>query len=154
MTQRAYVLWLLWLLLALSSFVRVEPAPYDVLGACLFLFFFTLGLRIPPGVGAPMFCLSVFVLANVVAAMCAPDTVRTLRPMGIRLYMLVSWFLFICLIYENPRRVYDVIWSGYIFAAIIAVFLAAFMFFGILDIQVGTGREKEGRAVGLFKDAN
>lgn len=153
-TQRAFALWLLWLLLALSSFVRIEPAPYDVLGAGLFLFFFALGLRIPPGVGAPMFCLSIFVLANIVAAICASDPVHTFRATSIRFYMILSWFLFTCLIYENPQRVYDVIWSGYIFAAIIAVFFGVLMFFGILDIQVGTGREEERRAVGLFKDAN
>jgi hypothetical protein len=78
-TQSVFALWLLWLLLALSSYVRIEPAPYDVLGSGLFVLFFILGLGIPRGIGAPTFCLFIFMLANIIAVMCAPDPVHTLR---------------------------------------------------------------------------
>jgi O-antigen ligase len=152
-TQSVFTLWLLWLLLALSSYVRIEPAPYDVLGSGLFVLFLILGLGIPRGVSAPIFCLSIFMLANIIAGMCAPDPVHTLRSMFIRLYMILSWLFFTCLIYENPRRVYEVIWSGYIFAAIISVFIGILMFYGIMEVNL----ERQwytGRAPGLFKDPN
>lgn len=160
-TQSAFTLSLLWLLLALSSFVLIEPAPYDVLGSGLLVLFFIRGLRIAPGSGAPIFCLFTFVLANIVAAMCATDPVQTLRSLFIRSYMVLSWLLFTCLIYENPRRVYDIIWSGYIFAAIIAVLFGILELLKILHIPTTSkgpanivGLRYENRMAGPFKDPN
>jgi len=160
LTQNVFALWLLWLLVALSSYVRIEPAPYDVLGSGLFVLFFILGLRIPRGIGAPTFCLFIFMLANIIAGMCAPDPIHTLKPMFIRLYMILSWLFFTCLIYENPRRVYEVIWSGYIFAAIICMLVASLIYAGIIALPPAPGHasyevlyENE-RAQGLFKDPN
>lgn len=160
-TQSAFTLSLLWLLLALSSFVLIEPAPYDVLGSGLLVLFFIRGLRIAPGAGAPMFWLFTFVLANIIAAMCAPDPVQSLRSLLIRFYMVLSWLLFTCLIYENPRRVYDIIWSGYIFAAIIAVLFGVLELLKILHIPAtikGPGNvfvvRYENRMAGPFKDPN
>jgi O-antigen ligase len=154
-TQSVFALWLLWLLLALSSYVRIEPAPYDVLGSGLLVAFFILGLRIPRGVMAPIFCLSIFMLANIIAGMCAPDPVHTLKSMFIRLYMILSWLFFTCLIYENPRRVYEVIWSGYIFAAIISVFVGMLVVFGFLSLLNDPyWSDDQGRVSSLFKDPN
>jgi O-antigen ligase len=159
-TQSVFALWLLWLLLALSSYVRIEPAPYDVLGSGLFVLFFILGLGIPRGIGAPTFCLFIFMLANIIAGMCAPDPVHTLRSMFIRLYMILSWFFFTCLIYENPQRVYGIIWNGYIFAAIICTLVASLIYAGIIALPPAAGHfsyevlHERQRAQGLFKDPN
>jgi hypothetical protein len=155
-TQSVFVLWLLWLLLALSSYVRIEPAPCDVLGSGLFVLFFILGLGIPRGIGAPTFCLFIFMLANIIAGMCAPDPVHTLRSMFIRLYMILSWFFFTCLIYENPQRVYGIIWNGYIFAAIICMLAASLIYAGIIALPPPPGHASYEvlRAQGLFKDPN
>jgi O-antigen ligase len=154
-TQSVFVLWFLWLLLALSSYVRIEPAPYDVLGSGLLVAFLILGLRIPHGVRAPIFCLSIFMLANIIAGMCAPDPVHTLRSMFVRFYLIVSWFFFTCLIYENPIRVYEVIWGGYIFAAIITVFVGVLVVFGFVSPSADSfWSDDQGRASGLFKDPN
>jgi hypothetical protein len=159
-TQSVFALWLLWLLLALSSYVRIEPAPYDVLGSGLFVLFFILGLGIPRGIGAPTFCLFIFMLANIIAGMCAPDPVHTLRSMFIRLYMILSWFFFTCLIYENPQRVYGIIWNGYIFAAIICTIVASLIYAGIIALPPAAGQPsyevlyESKRAQGLFKDPN
>lgn len=158
-TQSVFTLRLLWLLLALSFYVRIEPAPYDMLISGLLVLFFVLGLRIPPGISAAILCLSIFMLANVIAGMCAPDPAHTLRAMFIRLYMILSWFFFTCLIYENPRRVYEVIWSGYILAAIISVFFGVLIFYGIMEVNLqhnwyARRAWSAGRAPGFFKDPN
>lgn len=157
LTQSAVALRLLWLLLALSSFVRFEPAPYDIFGGGLFVLFLILGLRIPGGVRAPAFCLCIFMLANIIAGIFAEDPEHTLRTMFIRLYLILSWLFFVCIICENPRRVYEVIWSGYIVAAIITVLVADLVFMKILELPIDESDkiwDYGGRALGLFKDPN
>ena len=41
----------LWLMLAVSSIVFIEPAPFDILAAGLCIFFVALGLRMPRNLG-------------------------------------------------------------------------------------------------------
>ena len=102
-TNHRLSLGLLWLVMATSSIVFIEPTPYDVLGAGLMLVFFGLGLRFPPGLGTAAYLLGIFALANIVASAFAPDPVDSFRSLSVRLYMLVTWIFFTCLIYENPN---------------------------------------------------
>ncbi len=151
-TRYNFSLVLLWLLMAVSSIVFFEPAPYDLLGIALLLVFFGLGLRIPAGLGTAGYLLGIFLLANFIASALAPDPAASFRSLAVRTYMLAFWILFISLIYEDPRRVLRVLFSGYMVAAIIAVTAGVLGYYRLVPY---TEQLLEfGRVRSLFKDPN
>jgi len=147
----------LWLLLALSSFVFIEPAPFDLIAAALMVTLFAAGLRVPAGLGVPVFLLGIFILTNLVSIIFATQS-RT-QPLPymtfyatLTVYLVALWLFFTCLIASDPQRNLKIIWHGYIVAAIIAVTLGLAGYF-----QLVPNYEtflKMGRAKGAFKDAN
>jgi len=151
-TRQPLSLGLLWLLMAMSSIVFIEPTPYDVLGVALMLVFFGLGLRIPTGLRSAAYLLSVFLLANIVASALAPDPEASFRSLLVRFFMLASWVFFTSLIYENPQRVLRLLFSGYMIAAIIAVTLGILGYFKLVPYTEQL--LESGRVRALFKDPN
>jgi len=148
---------LLWLLLAVSSIVFFEPAPYDLLGIGLLLLFFGLGLRIPAGSGHVIVLLGIFLLGNLISSLFADDPLTTWKANWIRFYMIATWLMFTSLVYENPQRVLPVLWNGYIFAAIMAVCIGLLGYFGlgaIVEQVVEHADDAGGRVRALFKDPN
>lgn len=151
-TSQWYALPLLWLLIATSSFVIIEPAPYDVIGISLFVLFFSIGLKVPANIRTGLVLLGAFLFANFIASLTVPDPVITLKSLSIRIYMVISWLLFVCLIYENPKPVLDTIWKGYIFAAVFSVLVGVLGFHELvpsLEQYVDLGRVRA-----FFKDPN
>ena len=143
---------LIWLLVATSSIVLIEPAPYDILGITLFISFFAFGLRIPPHLSIALTLLTVFILANIISAMFAPDPFRCVRYMSITLFLVLTWLFFTSVIYDDPERVYEVIWKAYIFAAVIAVILGIIGYLKLTpyyELFMNWNRVK-----GPFKDPN
>ena len=151
-TRHRLNLGLLWLLMAISSIVFIEPTPYDVMGFALILLFFGLGLRLPTGLGSAVYLLGVYVIANTIASALAPDPVASLRSLVVHIYLLASWILFICLIYEDPARVLRVLYSGYLVAAIIAVTLGILGYYKLVPYTEQL--IEYGRVRSLFKDPN
>jgi hypothetical protein len=151
-TRHRLSLGLLWLLTAVSSIVFIEPTPYDILGVALMLVFFGLGMRIPAELGSATYLLGVFALANIVASALAPDPVASLRSLTVRLYMIANWVFFTCVIYEDPKRMLRLLFSGYTVAAIIAVTLGILGYYKLVpytELLVQMGRVRA-----LFKDPN
>jgi hypothetical protein len=151
-TRHRLSLGLLWLLTAVSSIVFIEPTPYDILGVALMLVFFGLGMRIPAELGSATYLLGVFALANIVASALAPDPGASFHSLSVRLYMLASWVFFTCVIYEDPKRMLRLLFSGYTVAAIIAVTLGILGYYKLVpytELLVQMGRVRA-----LFKDPN
>ena len=142
----------LWLLIALSSIVFIEPAPYDVLGIGLFLFLVARGLRFPAGANKATLLLGIYLLGNVVSSFLAPDPVATLRSLSIRIYLVLSWLMFVGLIYRNAEPVLNTIWSGYLVAGAIAVIAGIVGYFGLLP--TGDLLLENDRVRAFFKDPN
>jgi O-antigen ligase len=143
---------LLWLLMAISSIVFIEPAPYDLLGITLALVFFGLGLRIPVGLGSAGILLGIFLLANLLASALAQDPVDSIRSLAVRTYMIAFWVMFTSLVYEDPKRILNVLFSGYMVAAIIAVTAGILGYYRLVPF---TEQLIEfGRVRSLFKDPN
>jgi hypothetical protein len=151
-TRSRFALGLTWLVLATSSIVFVEPAPYDVLVVALAAVFFTAGLRIPSGLGGALILMAVFALANVIAGAASADPAASIRYMLITFYLVLTWVFFTSLIAEDPQRVIEVIWSGYTVAAIVAVTLGIAGYFRMVPNYEWF--LYQGRASGAFKDAN
>ncbi|MDH3767664.1 MAG: hypothetical protein OES99_04335, partial [Gammaproteobacteria bacterium] len=147
----------LWLLIAVSSFVFIEPAPYDIIAVVLCVTFFTLGLKVPSRLGLPLLLMALFVVANILSILFAKPSLEQPAAYlafyaGLTVYLIVTWVFFTSLVAANPRRVPELIWSGYLVAAIIAVALGLAGYFRLVpatDLLM-----EHGRARSTFKDPN
>lgn len=104
----------LWLLFATSSFVMVEPAPFDLLAFALCVYFAATGLRLVTGLQVPMIFAALFLLAHAGSIDCAP-------------------------LPADPKRIVPVIWNGWIVAAVIAASLFCVGVFVLLLIGILLG---------------
>jgi O-antigen ligase len=139
------------LLAATGSIVFMEPAPFDLLAILLLIVLGLSGLAFPRELQLPIILLLVFVLGNVVAATFSEEPWETLRSLAVRIYMPLTWLLLVCLIVVNPGRMLRALWSGYLVAAVIAVFWGAAEYFGFISSGDWAGGL---RARGGFKDPN
>ncbi|MEJ2139447.1 MAG: O-antigen ligase family protein [Gammaproteobacteria bacterium] len=143
---------IVWLAIATSSIVHIEPAPADLLTVAALGLFFVLGMRVPPGFGMAGLLLAIFLVCNAIAAAFTVDPLATIRYMSVRFYLVASFLLFTCLIYQNPRRVLPVLWSAYIVACLIAATFGAAAYFGFID--PGNQLLENNRVRAFFKDPN
>ena len=142
----------IWVTMALSSVVFIEPAPYDLLVLFLLVALFPLGLRVPREIAVAAFLLALVVAGNFMAAIFSEDPDVTVRALATRTYMVIAWFLFTCILTASPREVLRVLWGGYIFAALLATIWGGLEYYGMLPEALGG--DAFGRAKGPFKDAN
>lgn len=147
-----WVMGTIWVTMALSSVVFIEPAPYDLLVLFLLAALFPLGLRVPREIAVAGFLLALVVAGNLMAAIFSDDTEVTVRALATRTYMVVAWFLFTCILTASPREVLRVLWGGYVFAALLATIWGGLEYYGMLPESLGG--DAFGRAKGPFKDAN
>lgn len=143
---------LLWLMMAVSSIVFIEPAPYDFLLLMLFVLWFSIGLRIPREIAVPALILSFFVLGNLLGALVSGEPDITVRPLVIRIFMVVGWFFFVSIIVSDAERHMRIIWSGYSLAALMAAAWGCLEYYDYLPSFMAG--DAFGRAKGPFKDAN
>lgn len=147
----------LWLLLAMSSFVMIEPAPFDLLAVGFISILFMYGLRVPRALGLPMLLIAAVTLANLVSIIFAkPNAAQPLPYMAfyaaLTVYLLVLWLFFSCLVAADPERTYRIVWQGWTFAAVTAALIGLAAYFQLLP-----GHEHfmhVGRVKGPFKDPN
>ncbi len=151
-TEHWYILPILWMQLAFSSILFIEPAPYDVIFIGLFSLCFLVGLKVPANIRTGVVLLGIFILANFVASLTVADPVITIKSLAIRIYMVISWFFFVCLIYDNPKPVYEAIWNGYIIAAVISALVGALGFYEVIPYLEQF--VEFGRVRAFFKDPN
>jgi O-antigen ligase len=140
-----------WLLMAISSVVFIEPAPFDILLLALLPVLFGSGLRVPREIWAPALLLGIFTASNFLAALTAPYPVEAFRSLGIRTYMVAIWLVFLCLIASEPRQIIRHLWAGYLLAAVGATLFGIAEYFGyVQSVEWEPGQ----RARGPFKDPN
>ncbi len=138
-----------------SSIVLFEPAPCDLL-LCTFVLigFAALGLRIPHALDTPLVLLGIFLLANIVAAMLAADFSESLRPLSIRLFMVLSFLFFASAIALSPEKMYRTIFSAYFFGALLMLTITYLAYNNIIFNHELVTDESGRRIKGTFKDPN
>ncbi|MBT8099014.1 MAG: hypothetical protein KJO82_04660, partial [Gammaproteobacteria bacterium] len=131
----SFVRAVLWIIVASSWFVMVEPAPYDLLMVGMMALLFATGLRVPADLGIALLALSLFVIANIVSTIVAPESI--VQPFGtmifyaaLTIYLLLTYVLIASIVANYGHAALDIIWNAWILAAIIASLLASLAFFG------------------------
>lgn len=150
--QRTTSLIFVWLLMAISGFVMIEPSPFELLGAVIVVTFFAFGLRIPKNIGMAVVCLGLFIVLSIPAAINSDDVTTAFKPIGIRFYLITLWLFLSCLIYENPKRILPVLLNGYAVGAVIVVIIGAMAYFGVIPNPESF--LKNSRVKSTFKDPN
>jgi len=128
--RRTISLGFIWLLIALSGFVMFEPSPFDLLGAILLVVSFAFGMRIPKGIEKAIIFWTVFLIFNIFAGILGSDPYLSIKPIGIRFFLVAIWLFLACFIYENPERFLPVIWSGYTVGAFFVVLIGILAYTG------------------------
>lgn len=144
---------LVWIVMATSGIVFVEPAPIDIgiiilvtLGALFSKFQFSKKI-------APIFFIMYFFLmANVISFFAVNNLLVALRYFFISVYLILSCFFYIGIVGKYKDKAIKVLFSGYIFAAISSAMLTLAAYFSI--IPDNEKLVKFGRATGFFKDPN
>lgn len=150
--RRTTSLGFVWLLIALSGFVMFEPSPFELLGAVLLVISFAFGMRIPKGIEMALVFWAIFLIFNIIAGIQSPDPSMSIKPIGIRFFLVAVWLFLTCLICENPKRFLPIIWNGYAVGAFFVVVIGALAYTG--KIPNADQFLLFGRVKSTFKDPN
>lgn len=143
----------LWLLVASTWFVVVEPAPYELIFILAFILFLPGGgLRVPL-VSLPFFCfLLLYNLGGAVGLEGALDDKISVWFTIISYYMAITGLFFCFLVTTDTNARMEIIRSGYVAAGVIGSIIGILSYFDV----AGTAAywAPMGRAQGTFKDPN
>ncbi len=148
-----WVMQLLFFSVLLSSFVMIEPAPYDflmMLSMCLFFIFSK--YRLTDGTGIAVIALLMLAASNFVPMYLAKDMGAALKYCLVTLYLMLSWFVIVGIAPGYRTRLIRVVLNAYVLSALISVLIGILAFFHLLpgsDLFFYFGRVKS-----FFKDAN
>ncbi len=140
------------ILLASSSIVVIEPAPFDLLTLLFLALLIPMGLRIPAGMGLVLFYSGLFILGNILSFTDVENFSAAFRYMAVSIFLFAIFLLIACMVYYDPNKVMPAFWKGYIFAALLAALSGILAYFDL--IPNADAFLKFGRAKGLFKDPN
>ncbi len=144
---------MLWITLAISSVVLIEPAPCDILAVGLLPLLFVFGLRVPPRMTLPFVCIGTYVAGYGISGFFAASFADAVPYLMVTAYLSLTFLVFTCILYHRPMQSLQVIMSGYLIAALVASFVGIVTYFGWVPHStdyLGFGT----RAKGLFKDPN
>lgn len=154
LTAQTAGLWLVWITLAISSFVFAEPAPYDALMIGVITTLPLLGLTsFSRGVFLHLVPWLVVGACGFVAATRSGVMEISVKHTAITLYLSLSAVVITAFVRKDPERHSSVVVSGWMWASVIAALCGIV---GYFDLVPGTQElfTKFSRARGPFKDPN
>lgn len=152
-TPRDAFEWALVILLALSAFVFIEPAPVDLLTVLLLpIALFARRLAIPSGSSFALACVALFVLANLISLPFARHLDVALRFLAITVYLIGGWVFVVGVAGKLGERATRLLMLGWSWGAVLTVIPAIASYFGAFPFAERLAHA--GRLHALFKDAN
>lgn len=150
----SFYLLLVFLIMASSSVVLIEPAPVD-LGIMFLLAAGVVFQRLKfsySNLTVAAIFLYLFIVGSIISMFELPHTTLGVRDFAITFYLILSWFLFIGIIEMYGEKAVKTLLYGYTVAALFSAVIGILTFFNIIpwqDILMKFSRVK-----GLFKDPN
>ncbi|WP_440969860.1 O-antigen ligase family protein [Peribacillus frigoritolerans] len=151
--KKSLYLGIVWLVIASSGVVTIEPAPVDI--GIMFLFvmgLFYSRISIRRSILSLYTLLFLFVFSNVFSIFIAHDKILGVKYMTITLYLILSWLFFISLVNNYGEKAVKTIFSGYTVAALFSSVLGILSYFKLIPSYEQFLKFE--RATGLFKDPN
>jgi O-Antigen ligase len=141
-----------WLLFASGFMVFIEPAPFEIAFAVLFVTFVLTGLRFSVLLVPLILPLLIYNIGGGLSLMGVAEEERAIWFIVISVYMAVMSIVVACVFAEDTLRRLELMKSGYVLAATIASICGIMGYFdiaGTFDLFT-----RYGRAMGPFKDPN
>ncbi|MGB3262085.1 O-antigen ligase family protein [Paenisporosarcina sp.] len=145
--------YLLFFMMLTSSFVLIEPSPYDflmllVIGGSLLLFLtsFTRDVFIP------LIVMLLFLVFQLTSLLAARELQVGVAYLAITIYLMFSWFSIVGIGQKLKTSLLQVIMSGYLITAVLSAVIGVLAYFRLLpydDLLLMFGRAKA-----FFKDPN
>jgi hypothetical protein len=141
-----------FVLMALSSFVQNEPAPYDFLLIAAMVGILFLRPKLPVGLFWPAICILMVLAGYAVGAMFAISYDEALDYMRTSAFLSLSLLFVATLVWRQPEKVTMAIVAGVVVSSVIASIIGILGYFNMIpNAQVYA---LYGRATGTFKDPN
>ncbi|MCJ8322255.1 MAG: O-antigen ligase family protein [Rhizobiales bacterium] len=143
---------LLYIAILTSGFVLFEPAPFDPLILCTILIVLFSGAAIPRQIKWIMAIGFVHLMGSFFGVLMSDNLGDSNMHVIITAYMVIFCIGLIIMVYNNPKKIVDIIMKAYLWAALISSILAIMGYF-----HIGPTYELftlYGRAKGGFKDPN
>src|SRR5438477_12521938 len=121
-----------FVLMALSSFVQHEPAPYDLLLLSGMLLFVLSGHNIPAKLAWPALSVVFLIFGYFIGALFAQYQHDAFVYIGTSTYLSVSLIFFAALVWRSPERTVPMIAAGLVIASAFAAGLGVAGYFGLI----------------------
>lgn len=145
--------WLIWLWMALSSVVLIEPAPYDLIFILCFITALVFSyVSFSSHLWPAILLVYLFVFSNLISMYKAPYPEEAAFFCSITVYLCFTWFFVVGLLDRDKDLVLKKIFSGYTAAAILAAVLGILAYFRL--IPNAENLLEWGRVSSVFKDPN
>ncbi|MBC8038318.1 MAG: hypothetical protein H7X89_13985, partial [Rhizobiales bacterium] len=141
-----------WLMMASSFFVSIEPAPCDVLFLVALVLFAVSGLQISALVLPMIVYLLVYNLGGFISFLGVPNLQEAGMFVITSVYMAVSAVFFALYVTPDPVRRMAVFTNGYVIGAVVASVIGMIGYFDVAGL--GPTLAPIERAQGAFKDPN
>lgn len=144
---------LLFLMMLSSSFVLIEPSPYDflmLLIVCCSLFFSL--MRFSNNVFVPITIILFFLIFQFISLLFAKETNIALNYLTITSYLIISWFVLVGMGQRLGISFLRVVMNGYLISAVISAVIGILAYFQL--ILLNDSFVMYGRAKAFFKDPN
>ena len=144
----------LFVLICSSSFIIVEPAPYEA----IFIFLCVAGaigrMRVEPAVIPLMLLLLFWNLSGAVALLELIEDIVLVKFIIISVYLSMTAVVFACLFAHDCVRRVELMRAGYIFAGVVVTIAGIIGYFKIGGAALAAKLTWAERATGTFKDPN
>lgn len=143
----------LWLTFAISGFVVVEPAPFDLAVLVLFALFLACRLEIPFGLAPLLAAITAIIIGGLIGIPLSAQFKDSAIYIAVTAYLSVIALFVACIVRHDPQRVLGTIMSGYTWAAVATALAGLAGYFSLFDGAADLFT-LYGRAKGTFKDPN
>jgi hypothetical protein len=144
----------LFVLICSSSFIVVEPAPYEAIFVLLCVVGVIGRMRVEPAVIPLMLLLLFWNLSGAVALIELIEDITLVKFIVISIYLSMTAVVFACLFAHDCVRRVELVRAGYIFAAVVVTIAGIIGYFKIGGEALAAKLTWAERATGTFKDPN
>lgn len=147
------MIYFLFLMMLVSSFVSFEPAPYDLLmmifiGGSILLS----RLKLTRELAFPFVLICFFLISNLISLLLAEDMAHSLFFTGITFYLVLTWITLILMGHYLNQKSLQIILNGYLISALFATLAGTLAYFQIFIIDADLIMFDRVKA--FFKDPN
>lgn len=151
--MKKWMSYYLFLTILVSSFVRFEPAPYDLLMMLFIVLGFLFSLyKMPKEMAFPMIVVCLFLISNLLPLFFVKEMGEVLVFTGITFYLAFMWIALVSFAHQTEKLSIKLIMNGYLITASLVALLGTLAYFQV--IPFADELLVYGRATAFFKDPN